>query len=43
VGINTVRKVFFGKLQKVRGQELSQWQRRSAHPVTVRILNRRAV
>ena len=24
VGINIVRKVFFGKLQKVRGQELNQ-------------------
>ena len=43
VGINIVRKVFFGKLQEVRGQELSQWQRRSAHPATARILNRRAV
>ena len=39
----TQSEVFFGKLQKVRGQELSQWQRRSAHPATVRILNRRAV
>jgi len=41
MGINTVRKVLFGKLQEERGQKLSQWQRRSACSAAVRILSGR--